>query len=169
VKAPRKKPHVFLIFIIIILILLIALLLFLLPKNKPEEVSPLASLSKETYAVSFINLPKPPPTAIELYISFDPNKLRAESLEAGDIWGETNELQKVIDNKNGSIIYSVGQNFGSEFKNGKIVAKIEFSLLQKSSGLNDVSLGEGSFMARTGENKPVSLQNLLDLSKIEGE
>ncbi len=124
------------------------------------------NLEKVTYKISFEKLPSPTPAAIELYLSFDPTALRLENIKEGDLWESTNILQKIIDNNKGSAVVSLGQGFGSKVTNKTTIMVAEFTHLDSSVENPEITIGSQSSMARVGEGKLISLQNLLAVSKM---
>lgn len=71
--------------------------------------------------------------AAQLLIQYDPQILRCEGVEPGDIFGSNSLFLKKIDTKKGTVLVNTGRLGGKSLKNG-ILAKLQFRRLSKASG-----------------------------------
>lgn len=102
--------------------------------------------------VSFESLPKDLPNAITVHLIYDPEYVEVTEVTQGDLWTETNVLEKKIDNEKGEVIFSAGQNFYSSSTENTTLANFKVKVINaRSWPINtEFKLGSESAMTSVG-------------------
>ena len=100
------------------------------------------------FEIAFDDIADPYPTAMTLVLSFDPKSIEVNEVDVGDLWTGANILEDKIDNENGKVRYSAGQDFDAEISNGKVLAVVSLTVLEDiESGPTVITLEPDSAVA----------------------
>lgn len=102
--------------------------------------------------VSFESLPENLPNAITVHLLYDPDYVEVVEVTEGDLWTETNVLQREIDNEKGEVIFSAGQNFYSDVTENTTLANFKVKVIEaRAWPINtEFELGSKSAMTSLG-------------------
>lgn len=139
-------------------------------QTQPTEPSVSVSLlsesvswsSGETYTLT-ANLNEPPepfPTVFSIYLRFDPDVLKIDSVDQGDLWSSVNLLENEINNQAGELSYTLGQGFDAQVQGGTTLASINFTVKNTTERSTVVTLGPNSATAKSGVKTNITAQPL---------
>jgi len=102
--------------------------------------------------VSFESLPENLPNAITVHLLYDPDYVEVVEVTEGDLWTETNVLQREIDNEKGEVIFSAGQNFYSDVTGNTTLANFKVKVIEARAWpiSTEFELGSESAMTSLG-------------------
>ena len=102
--------------------------------------------------VSFESLPENLPNAITVHLIYDPDYVEVVEVTEGDLWTETNVLQREIDNEKGEVIFSAGQNFYSDVTENTTLANFKVKVIEARAWpiSTEFELGPESAMTSLG-------------------
>lgn len=102
--------------------------------------------------VSFDGVPEYSPNAITVQLLFDPEYVEVIEVTKGNLWTETNVLQREIDNEKGEVKFSAGQNFNSNYTQNTVLANFKVKVIKTRSWpvSTEFKLGPESAMTSVG-------------------
>ena len=109
--------------------------------------------------VTFDTPPNPAPTAFTLHLLFDPDILRVDGIEIGNLWTGANILQNSIDNETGEVMYSAGQGFQDDVTNQTLIATVKVTAINTNPDINQTTLKIGPEAATAS----VGIDHLINL------
>jgi hypothetical protein len=109
------------------------------------------------FEVAYNALPDPIPAAETLQFTYDPAVIQVDDVEEGNLWTNTNVLQKDIDNDVGTVVYSAGQGFDADTTGNKVLATVKVTVLGSASGNTEIMLGPDSAVAAVGVDHLIPL------------
>jgi hypothetical protein len=101
--------------------------------------------------ISFDGMPEYSPNAITVHLLYDPEYVEVTEVTKGDLWTETNVLERKIDNEKGEVKFSAGQNFNSEVTGSTTLANLKVKVIKARSWPvgTEFKLGSDSAMTST--------------------
>lgn len=108
--------------------------------------------------IVFNSVPLPAPNALTLQVLFDPNVIEIIDVLPGNLWDETNMLQKTINNETGEVLTSIGQGFDTN-PTGNLTAITLKAAVFSDADVNQtaVRLGPGSVQASVGVEELIEI------------
>jgi len=102
--------------------------------------------------VTFDGTPEYPPNAITVHLLYDSEYVEVIEVTKGNLWTQTNVLQRKIDNEKGEVKFSAGQNFNSEITGNSILANVKVKVIKARSWPvgTEFKLGPESAMTSVG-------------------
>jgi hypothetical protein len=123
------------------------------PTVKLESSSSEWSRDEESeLMVSFDGPPEYSPNAVTVHLLYDPEYVEVIEVTKGDLWTETNVLQRKIDNEKGEVKFSAGQNFNSDYTQNTVLANFKVKVIKTRSWpvSTEFKLGPESAMTSVG-------------------
>jgi hypothetical protein len=107
--------------------------------------------NNSTQRTAVIKLPQGSriPNAFHLEISFDPQLVTIDSIKAGKLWEQANDLNTKIEN--GKLTYDAGQGFGTKHTGSFELAVIQYT--PRGNSPFQFTIGQGSRLGFVGENQ----------------
>ena len=108
--------------------------------------------------VVFNSIPTPAPNALTLQVLFDPNVIMINEVMSGNLWDETNMLQKNINNETGEVLTSIGQGFDTKLTGNLTAITLKATALGNADVKQTVvRLGPDSVQASTGVEELIGI------------
>ena len=112
---------------------------------------------KANVSLEFDNFKSYVPNAITIKINYDPKIIKISTITIGDIWTNTNVLEKTIDNDKGVNTLSLGQGFNANATGTLTIANINFQVLNSNLLSTTFSIGSDSVFGITNVKTLMSI------------
>lgn len=98
----------------------------------------------------------PPLTAVTLDIVYDPTKLSVSDVSIGNLWSQTNILEKIINTPAGTLRFSIGSGFHAAPTGNNTMATVQFSTRQ--AGTTMITFGNDTLLVRGSRQGALNLE-----------